>query len=91
MINHVGPKVGDVVIITVNHPVGVSLNVSGRVGVIVCAEYIFDKEIIEYTIRDEFRDEYTYTRNEFEFASGASIAKAFGKVIGVGDIAEAYI
>ncbi len=62
-------SVGDIVIITVDHPYGaVNTCVKDRLGVITKIELCDDNQII-YLIRDVYDDNFLYKRKEFKYAS----------------------
>lgn len=62
-------SVGNVVIITTDHPYGTTnIYVKDRLGVITKIE-LYDNNQIIYSIRDVYDDNFLYERKEFRLAS----------------------
>ena len=63
-------SVGDVVIITTDHPHGtINTCVKDRLGVITKIELYDDNNQITYSIRDVYDDNFCYEDKEFRFAA----------------------
>lgn len=63
-------SVGDIVIITTDHPYGaVNTCVKDRLGVITKIELNDDNNQITYSIRDVCNDDFLYGRKEFKYAA----------------------
>ena len=74
-------NIDDVVVITCEHPAGVTTPVFGNIGIIYD---VFDHNgEMEYTVKDIFRNDFVYIESELRKATDEEISEAFVEVMKV--------